>query len=284
MKLLVFGQTGQVAQELHRAAPGGWKIHFAGRAEADLEHPGQCAALIRAQQPQAVINAAAYTAVDRAEEEEALARRINADAPAAMADAAGKLGIPLLHISTDYVFDGGGNAAFRPGDPTGPIGAYGRSKLAGEQAVLSAGGHALVMRTSWVFSGHGQNFVRTMLRLGAEKERLNVVADQIGGPTPAAAIARALLTCADAMVRGQAGGLYHFAGTPVVSWAQFAQHIMQAADLDCAIDFIDSASYPTPAKRPGNSRLDCAAILQDFGIECPDWRDFLPAIIAELRQ
>lgn len=284
MKLLVFGKAGQVATELARAVPAGWQAVFAGRADANLENPEQCADLIRSEQPQAVINAAAFTAVDQAEEQEALAYRINADAPAAMARAAKAMGIPFLHVSTDYVFDGSGSLPFTPDQGTSPMNAYGRTKLAGEHAVTAVDGHSLILRTSWVFSGHGANFVRTMLRLGAERDSLRVVADQFGGPTPASTIAAALLRCAKAMADGQQGGLYHFTGTPSVNWAEFAQQIMKVAELDCTIESIDSAEYPTPAKRPANSRLDCATITQDFGISCPEWRDHLPAVITELRQ
>ncbi len=282
MKLLVFGRTGQVATELQRSVPAEWDARFTERSEADLTEPGQCAATIRDFAPDAVINAAAYTAVDKAEEEPELAQRINAEAPAAMAAAARQIGVPFLHLSTDYVFGGGGQEAFTPDDPVGPLGVYGTSKLAGERAIAETGGEWLVLRTSWVFSGHGANFVRSMLRLGAERDSLNVVDDQIGGPTPARAIAEALLACASAMASGQAGGLYHFSGAPFVSWADFARAIMAEAGLDCRIDGIDTSGYPTPAKRPHNSRLDCASLKQDFGIGQPDWRAALPGVISEL--
>ncbi len=283
MKLLAFGKTGQVAAELQRAVPDGWDAHFLGRDEADLADPAACAAAIRDVSPDIVINAAAYTAVDMAEEDEALAHIINADAPGAMAEAARDIGAAFLHISTDYVFDGSGEVPFRPSDATGPLGAYGRTKLAGEQAIAAAGGAWVILRTSWVVSGQGNNFIRTMLRLGAERESLSVVDDQIGGPTPAGAIANALLDCARAMHSGQTGGLYHFAGTPAVSWAEFAQAIMAGAGLDCRIDAIPTSGYPTPAQRPSNSRLDCSDLTRDFGIAQPDWRAFLPQMITELQ-
>lgn len=284
MKCLVFGKTGQVAVELQRAIPENWDVRFLGRDEADLADPQACADAILEFAPDAVINAAAYTAVDRAEEEQELAHAINGAAPGAMAKAAKDTGAVFLHISTDYVFDGSGNTPFKPGDPTGPLGVYGASKLEGERAIADAGGNWLVLRTSWVVSGHGANFVKTMLRLGAERDSLNVVEDQIGGPTPAKAIAEALVTCATAMRGGRKGGLYHFAGAPSVSWADFARAIMEEAALDCRIDSIPTSDYPTPAQRPGNSRLDCSAIEHDFGIAQPDWRAHLPAIITELQQ
>jgi dTDP-4-dehydrorhamnose reductase len=281
MKLLVFGKTGQVARELQRCAPD---ATYLGRDQADLLDPAACAAAIAAHDADAIINAAAWTAVDKAETEEAAATLVNGDAPTAMAQAAAKKGIPFLHISTDYVFDGTGTQPFTPDQPTGPLGAYGRSKLKGEQGVRAAGGNHLILRTSWVVSAHGANFVKTMLRLGRERESLNVVADQIGGPTPAAAIADALLIAAKAMTQGATGGTHHFAGSPDTSWAGFARAIMATANLPCQIRDIPSSDYPTPAKRPLNSRLDCSALTAAFGIPRPDWRQDLKAIVKELTQ
>jgi dTDP-4-dehydrorhamnose reductase len=279
LKLLVFGKTGQVARELQRLAPD---AQYLGRDEADLLNPAACAAAIAASDADAVINAAAWTAVDKAETEEAAATTVNGDAPTAMAQAAATKGLPFLHISTDYVFDGTGDQPFTPDHPTAPLGAYGRSKLAGEQGVRAAGGNHLILRTSWVVSAHGANFVKTMLRLGATKDSLNVVADQIGGPTPAAAIAGALLTAAKAMTQGASGGTHHFSGTPDTSWAHFARAIMAEANLPCRINDIPTSEYPTPAKRPLNSRLDCSAFTQAFGIARPDLREALKAIVKEL--
>ncbi|WP_137109481.1 dTDP-4-dehydrorhamnose reductase [Rhodobacter sp. SY28-1] len=281
MKLLVFGKTGQVARELQRLAPD---ATYLGRDEADLTNPAACAAAIAASDAQAIINAAAWTAVDKAETEEAAATTVNGDAPTAMAQAAAAKGVPFLHISTDYVFDGAGDQPFTPDHPTAPQNAYGRSKLAGEKGVRAASGNHLILRTSWVVSAHGANFVKTMLRLGAERESLNVVADQIGGPTPAAAIADALLTAAKAMTQGASGGTHHFSGAPDTSWADFARAIMAEANLPCRINDIPTAEYPTPAKRPLNSRLDCSAFTAAFGIPRPDWRQGLKAIVKELTQ
>jgi dTDP-4-dehydrorhamnose reductase len=277
--LLVFGSTGQVAAELRRLIP---EAMFLGRAEADLSDPAACAAAVTAAKADAVINAAAWTAVDRAETEEAAATVVNGDAPTAMARAAAAQGVPFLHISTDYVFDGQGDTAFVPDHPTRPINAYGRSKLAGEIGVRAAGGSHLILRTSWVFSAHGSNFVKTMLRLGQTRETLNVVADQIGGPTSAAAIAKALVTAAHGLLQGAKGGTYHFSGAPDTSWAGFARAIMTAAKLPCRIEGIPSADYPTPARRPLNSRLDCASFLRDFGIDRSNWMDDLAVILQEL--
>jgi dTDP-4-dehydrorhamnose reductase len=281
MRLLVFGKTGQVARELQRIAPD---ARYLGREEADLMDPAACAAVVAASDADAVINAAAWTAVDKAEAEEAAATVVNGDSPAAMARAAAAKGIPFLHVSTDYVFDGAGDRPFTPDDPTGPLGAYGRSKLAGEVGVRAAGGQHLILRTSWVVSAHGANFVKTMLRLGGERESLRVVADQIGGPTPAADIAGALVTAAKALRDGAPGGTHHFSGSPDTSWADFARAIMAEAGLSCRIEDITTAEYPTPARRPLNSRLDCRAFTTAFGIPRPDWRAGLAMIVKELTQ
>lgn len=281
MRVLVFGQTGQVARELTRRAPEGVTARFLGRDQADLSDPAACAAAIA--DCDVVINAAAWTAVDKAEVEEAAATVVNGAAPTAMAQRCASLGLPFLHISTDYVFDGAGEAPFATDHPTAPLGAYGRSKRAGEHGVLAAGGHALILRTSWVVSAHGANFVKTMLRLGAERESLNVVADQIGGPTPAAAIADALYGAAQAMRMGASGGgVQHFAGSPDTSWAGFGREIMARAGLACRINDIPSSAYPTPARRPLNSRLDCTGFEAAFGVPRPDWRAGLDKILQEL--
>jgi len=281
MTILVFGKTGQVATELQRLGD----VQAMGRDEADLSDPAACAQVITDSQVRAVINAAAYTAVDRAEDEEPLAQVINADAPAAMARAAAGKGIPFVHISTDYVFDGAGDAPWKPTDPTGPLGAYGRTKLAGEAGVRAAGGTYAILRTSWVFSAHGQNFVKTMLRLGATRDALSIVADQVGGPTPAHDIAHACLRIANQLAAGQGQtGTYHFSGAPDVSWADFARVIFDMAGLDVALSDIPGSAYPTPAARPGNSRMDCTDLTRAFGIERPDWQAGLRAVLLELKE
>lgn len=280
--LLVFGHSGQVAQELARLAP---EARFLARDEADLTDPDACATIIREGDWRAVVNAAAYTAVDRAESDHITARLVNAEAPAAMAAAASAIGLPFLQVSTDYVFDGSGQAPRTEQDPTDPLGVYGATKLAGEAGVAEAGGQWAVLRTSWVFSAHGSNFVKTMLRLGAERDRLGIVADQIGGPTAAGDIAAALLHMTRAMCNDPAaGGLYHFAGAPDVSWADFARDIFARAGLTCEVADIATSDYPTPARRPMNSRLDCGRIERDFGIRRPDWRQGLAEVLAELEQ
>ena len=279
MTVLVFGTTGQVATALRAQAP----VTALGRAQADLSDPAACAAAIHAHRPRAVINAAAHTAVDRAESEEDLATIINADAPGAMARACAALGIPFVQISTDYVFTGDGTRPWHPDDPTGPLGAYGRSKLKGELAVRAAGGTHAILRTSWVVSAHGSNFVKTMLRLGATRDRLTVVSDQIGGPTSARAIAAACLTIADQLAADpRKTGTYHLAGTPATSWADFARAIMDGAGLPCTIEDIPTSAYPTPARRPRNSRLDCTTTRAAFAVSQPDWRMDLPRILRDL--
>ena len=279
MSLLIFGKTGQVAQALGQLAPDSV---FLDRAQADLSDPAACAAAIRLLRPRAVINAAAWTAVDRAEDEEAVATVINGAAPAAMARECAALTIPFVQVSTDYVFDGHGATPFHPDDPVAPLNAYGRSKLAGEVGVRNSGAVHAILRTSWVFSAQGQNFVRTMLRLGRERDELRVVADQIGGPTPARAIARACLTLAEALQRDPGlSGTYHFSGAPDVSWADFAREIMAQAGLACRITGIATADYPTPARRPANSRLACPNLVR-VGLERPDWRDALTDVLREL--
>lgn len=278
--ILVFGSTGQVGIELSKLDG----VRSLSRAEADLENPEACAALIRETDCAAIINAAAYTAVDKAEEDEARAQVINGDAPAAMAQAAAARGIPFVHISTDYVFEGGGETPFTPSDPTGPLGAYGRTKLAGEDAVRAAGGAYAILRTSWVFSAHGNNFVKTMLRLAETRDNLTVVGDQHGGPTPAAAIAEACHTIARQLADApEKSGTYHFAGTPDTTWADFARAVFAEAGEAVAVENIPTSGYPTPAARPLNSRMDCSATAAAFGIDRPDWRAHLKQVIAQLR-
>lgn len=279
MTLLVFGSSGQVGTELRRLAPD---AVFLSREQADLSDPAACARAIEDHNPTAVINAAAWTAVDKAETEVAAATVVNGDAPAAMAQACASLKIPFVHISTDYVFDGAGDQPFRPDSPTAPLGVYGRSKLAGELGVRAAGGTYAILRTSWVFSPHGTNFLKTMLRLGRERESLNVVADQIGGPTPASAIAAACVTIASQLRDDPSKtGTYHFSGAPDVSWADFSREIMQQAGLACQISDILTSAYPSPARRPENSRMECST-LAVFGISQPEWRAGVTHVLKEL--
>lgn len=280
MKALVFGQSGQLATELARRAPAhGVEAHCLSRAQADLQTPETCAQAIAATDADVVINAAAFTGVDAAEADPATAFRINAEAPGAMARACAARDLPFLHVSTDYVFDGTGDQPRSDTARPAPLGVYGRSKLAGERAVADAGGWHVILRTAWVFSAHGSNFVKTMLRLAATQDRLRVVDDQIGGPTPAAALADALWHMAGSR---DEPGLFHLSGAPEQSWAGFARAIFAASGHGVAVDPIPSRDYPLPAPRPLNSRLDCSRIARVYGIERPDWQAGLAQVIAEL--
>ena len=282
MKILVFGKTGQVARELQALAGADLQIEALSRTEADLLDPAACAARIAQTDADAVINAAAYTNVDGAESEEDSAQLINGTSPGAIARACATLSIPLVHISTDYVFDGSGEAPWTPGDATAPLGAYGRSKLAGEEAIRASGCAHVILRTSWVFSAHGANFVKTMLRLSKSHDSLRIVTDQIGGPTPAGAIAETCLRLVEALRDGQEGGTYHYAGAPAISWECFARETFMAAGHDVEVTGIPTSDYPTPARRPLNSRLDCTALETDFGIPQPAWKPALIQIVKEL--
>lgn len=277
--ILVFGETGQVAKELQALAP---EAMFLCRDDADLCNPVACGEAIRRVKPSAVINAAAYTAVDKAEDDEANALLVNGASPMAMAAACANLGIPLVHISTDYVFDGTGTAPWPTDAPTDPLGAYGRTKLAGEDGVRASGAVHAILRTSWVFSAHGANFVKTMLRLSETRDALTVVADQIGGPTPARAIAEACLKIAKTLqADASLSGTYHISGAPDVSWAEFAREIFAQSGRSVAVMDIPTSAYPTPAKRPENSRLDCSG-LAAFGLARPDWRASLTTVLKDL--
>jgi len=277
--ILVFGKTGQVATELqfHK------DVIAIGRDQADLSVPTTCSEAIRRYQPRAVINAAAYTAVDKAESEEHLANKINGDAPGAMASACSDLDIPLVQISTDYVFDGTGTKPWSVTDTSNPQNAYGRSKLKGEQAISTSGCVHAILRTSWVVSAHGSNFVKTMRRLSETRDRITVVDDQIGGPTCARDIAQTCISIAEQLIQDpKKSGTYHYSGQPNVSWCQFANAIFEQMDCKTIASPIPTTEYPTPALRPLNSRLDCEAIEDTFGIARPFWRDGLEEILRDL--
>jgi dTDP-4-dehydrorhamnose reductase len=277
--ILVFGKMGQVARELQQVGI----VITLSREEANLTDPQACADAVKRHAPDAVINAAAYTAVDQAEDEEAVATVINGDAPRAMARACGELGIPFVHISTDYVFEGTGQAPWQPQDQTAPQNAYGRSKLVGETGIAESGAVYAILRTSWVVSAHGANFVKTMLRLSDTRDALNVVADQLGGPTPARDIAAACLQMVEQLIADPSkSGTYHYSGAPDVSWADFARAIFTQAGRAVTVIPIPTTDYPTPAKRPLNSRMDCSATEQAFGIPRPDWRDGLKTVLQDL--
>ena len=279
-RVLVFGLTGQVAREFVLLMP---EATFLSREKADLTNPDTCVDAIRHHAPTVVINAAAYTAVDRAEEEDDLARLINADAPTAMALTAAEQGCPFLHISTDYVFDGQGQVPWSPTDATDPQNAYGRTKLEGEQGIAASGASHVILRTSWVYSSFGSNFLKTMLRLSESRDQLSVVDDQIGGPTPAKGIAEACLTIARQLQDDpEKTGIYHYSGAPDTSWKGFAETIFQAAGRDISVTGIPTTEFPTPAKRPLNSRLNCEATQSVFGLARPDWQAATTDIVTRL--
>lgn len=282
MKILVFGEIGQLGQELLRRA-GDVALEVRGLDQADFTDPQACAAFVAATDADAVINAVAYTAVDKAEEVEDLALTINGTTPGALAEIAATRELPFIQVSTDYVFDGAGDQPFAVDHPTAPLGAYGRTKLVGEKAVRAAGGPHAILRTSWVVSSHGHNFIKTMLTLGATRDRLTIVADQVGGPTPAAALADACLAVAEQLVADPGKtGTYHVSGGPDVSWADFAREIFARAGISCEVADIPSSDYPTPAKRPFNSRMDNSLTETTFGLPRPDWRKGLADILNDL--
>lgn len=292
MRILLLGANGQVGHELRRSlAPLGQIIATtrngildgADSEAADFDDPGFLPALVRRISPDVVVNAAAYTAVDRAESEPEAAFRANAEAPRQLAEACAARDALLVHYSTDYVFDGNGTRAYREDDPTGPLGVYGESKLAGERAIAASACRYLVFRTAWVYGNHGTNFMRTMLRLGTERDELRVVADQVGSPTPAALIAD---VTAQAIARSApTTGIFHLTAEGQTSWHGFAEAIFESAQRHGLLDRlprvlpITTADYPTPARRPAFSGLDTTALQQTFGLVLPDWRQGLERVL-----
>ena len=259
--ILVFGKTGQVATELQAHKD----VIALGRKQADLSYPRACMDAIKRHKPRAVINAAAYTNVDKAESEENLAHTINGDAPSFMVTACADLGIPIVHISTDYVFDGSGTMPWSVTSTPNPKNAYGRSKLKGEQAIRASGCTYAILRTSWVVSAHGNNFVKTMRSLSETRSQISVVDDQIGGPTSARDIAQTCISIAEKLIKDPSkSGVYHYSGQPNVSWFQFANAIFEQMDCKTIASPIPTMEYPTPAKRPLNSRLDCGVTQNTF--------------------
>ncbi len=285
MSVLVAGANGQVGWELARRARG-LPVAALRRQELDVTDAGAVTACFRQHRPALVINAAAYTAVDRAESEPAAAYAVNRDGVRNLAHACAENGAALFHLSTDYVFAGDRQGAYHEDDPVAPLGIYGDSKWAGEVVVREALDRHLIIRTSWVFGSHGQNFVTTMLRLGAERDTLRVVNDQHGCPTPAADIAETLLLLANRHLHGEAieWGTYHYCGTPVTTWYEFALEIFRLAvrhglPAPASLVPIKTADYPTPALRPANSELDCRRIEERLGIRRRPWSHALSATL-----
>ena len=296
MRMLLLGASGQVGTELRRSlhdqasdvlvlATRSGELSDGSRCEiADLARPQTLRVLIADIAPHIIVNAAAYTAVDRAEEEPDLAFAVNAEAPRVLAESCARHSTTLVHYSTDYVFDGRATRPYREDHSTAPLGVYGASKLAGEQAIQSSGCHSMIFRSAWVYADHGHNFLRTMLRLGAERDELRVVADQFGTPTPASLIAD--VTAAVLRAQPQQSGLWHLTATGQTSWHDFAQAIFASAveygllQRAPRVVPITTADYPTRAQRPGYSVLDTRALCRDFGIELPDWRTALRGVMA----
>lgn len=277
--ILTFGQSGQLARELAPLTGG----PCLSRAEVDFETPGAIADAIARHRPEAVINAVAFTDVDGAEDAKDRAFRVNEAAVGELAEACAEAAIPLVHLSTDYVFDGSGSRPWQPEDSTGPLNVYGHSKCAGEALLRAAHAPHVILRCSWVVSPHGRNFVKTMLQLGAERDALRIVADQIGAPTAAHDIAAAALSIARQLKTApEKSGTYHYQAKPHASWAEVAREIFDQAGITCAVTEIPSLAYPTPAQRPLNSRLDCSSTEESFGLEMPDWRVSLKQILARL--
>ena len=287
--ILLTGANGQVGWEIARRSAG---VRALGRGELDITDGGEVRRVIESARPSVVVNAAAYTAVDKAESERTLAFAVNEAGPRNLATACAAFGIPLIHISTDYVYDGAKPGPYTEDDPVAPLGVYGASKLAGEQAVRETKARAIILRTAWVYGVHGHNFVKTMLRIGAEREVLRVVDDQRGCPTSAADLADAVLTLAVRLSAGpvadSAFGTFHCVGSSETTWHGFARGIFEAARPYLAkvprVEPITTADYPTPARRPVNSVLDCDKLRAIHGIALPGWPTSLREMLAETLQ
>lgn len=294
MKILLLGKNGQVGWQLQRAlAPLGEIVALERKdAGGDLADPQGLAAAVRAAKPQVIVNAAAYTAVDKAESEPQLARLINTEAPAALAREAAASGALLVHYSTDYVFDGSGSAPWQESDATGPLNVYGATKLAGEQAIAASGCAHLTFRTSWVYAAHGDNFIKTMLRLAATRERLTVIDDQKGAPTGAELIADVTAHAISQTLQQPAkAGLYHLTAAGEASWFDYAQYVLALArqarpqgvkTAAGGVQPIASSQYPAAARRPLNSRLDTRRLQAVFGLTLPHWQAGVARVLEEI--
>jgi len=290
VRLVVTGREGQVAASLVEVARARADVEVVaiGRPALDLARPDTVFAALDAARPDIVVSAAAYTAVDQAEDEKELAFAVNATGAGKVAEAAARLGVPVIHLSTDYVFDGTKDGAYVETDSTAPLGVYGASKLAGEEAVAAANPRHLILRTAWVYSPFGKNFVKTMLRLSADRDEISVVADQWGNPTSALDIAGAILHAAVVLGRHKDNvfGVYHLAGTGQTNWSGFARHILQTSQAlggpHARIRDIASADYPTKARRPVNSRLSSAKFAVAFGWTSPEWRESTEVVVGRV--
>ncbi|NMN73816.1 dTDP-4-dehydrorhamnose reductase [Rhizobium sp. 57MFTsu3.2] len=290
MRIAVTGKQGQVVSALlERGSVAGVEIVAVGRPELDLVDRASIRAVFSQIKPDVIVSAAAYTAVDKAESEEELAFVVNAEGPAAIAEVAKGLGIPIMHLSTDYVFSGDKQSLYVETDATGPVSAYGRSKLAGEQGVAAANPNHVILRTAWVYSPFGANFVKTMLRLAETRDALNVVADQRGSPTSALDIADAVIAIAKRLSADNdenLRGIFHLTGSGEATWADFAEAIFAGLKTKTgkvvSVGRITTADYPTPAKRPANSRLSNDKLKQTYGIVLPDWKESTKVVLDRL--
>ncbi|MBM7322288.1 dTDP-4-dehydrorhamnose reductase [Agrobacterium pusense] len=289
MRLAVTGKNGQVVSALQALASDELEIVALGRPELDLAQPETVLKALREVKPDVVVSAAAYTAVDKAESEPEIAFAVNRDGAKEVARAAKELCVPVIHLSTDYVFDGTKATAYVESDPTGPSSVYGRSKLEGERAVAEATDNYVVLRTAWVYSKYGNNFVKTMLRLSENRDEINVVADQFGCPTSANDIAAAVVTIARKLVEDSSSrlrGVFHLSGTGETNWANFAKQIFVFAEehggKSMIVNDITTAQYPTPARRPANSRLNCSKLEEVYEIRLPDWQKSTRAVVSAL--
>lgn len=285
LKLLITGANGQLGNEFRTQAAEfpAYEFIFLSREELSIADSGNVREVLHKHRPNWVVNCAAYTAVDKAETEKELAMAINAEGPGVLAEVCAELHAKFIHISTDYVFDGSSTQPYREDAPTGPINTYGITKLRGEQLVLEKNPEAIIIRTSWVYSYFGNNFVKTMMRLMKERESINVVSDQVGSPTYAADLAAAIMHIIESGDASRAKGIFHYSNEGQISWFQFAQAIKELTGSNCTVNPIPSSAYPTPAKRPQYSLLDKSRIRAVFGLEIPGWRESLEVCVGKLK-
>jgi len=287
--ILIVGENGQVSTYLQAALKEHYQLHVTNRSELDLTAPDTIQAVLEQHAPQVIINPAAYTAVDAAEQESELAFTINRDAVAEIAKYCASTNTPLIHYSTDYVFPGDASAPYLENDPTAPNSVYGQSKLEGEEAVLKSGAPALILRTAWVYSNHGKNFYKTMLALSQTRDELSVVNDQLGSPTYAGSIAAATKSLLDQIMKqgeisSEQRGVYHLTCEGHTNWCEFAKQIFAMNDVSkMTVNGIPSSEYPTPAKRPAYSVLDGAKLEQVFRVCFPDWQDALQEVVSQTK-
>jgi dTDP-4-dehydrorhamnose reductase len=285
LKILLTGKNGQVGSALQRTLPELGEVIALDRSQLDLAQPDSIREAVRAAQPDVIVNAAAYTAVDQAESDESAAFAVNRDGPAVLAEEAAKRGALLVHFSTDYVFDGAKTTPYAETDAPNPLNVYGRSKLAGEELIKTSRCRHVILRTSWVYSGSGKNFLLTMLRLARERKELRVVDDQHGAPTSSHMLAEATAEAISRVLHNASlDGLYHMTAGGSTTWCAFARAIFQAEKLGVSVKAISSAEYPTPARRPANSLLDNSQLAQKVGIRLPPWEEGMRSVLAQVRQ